>query len=337
MSEIQTLDISWATILKIFLVIFAFYLAYLVREALVLSLFALIISILFEPGIDFLEKRKVPRVLGVILLYGLAFSLLALLIYLPAAQFVSEVRQFVGLFPVYFDELAPPLRSLGVEAFESMEKFVESLGRVAEVISANLLTVLASIFGGISSAVFVISVAIFISLEKGGVERNLILFFPKKYETYVLSLWERTQKKVSAWFLSTLLRSLFVGLVGYLAFLVFKVRYALVLSIFAGVSNIIPVIGPIFATFLILAIVALDSIQKALFAVAAFVLIQQIENNIIGPILTKKFVGLSPALVLISLVVGGQLFGFLGALLGIPLAGVIFEFTTEFLEKRRSP
>jgi predicted PurR-regulated permease PerM len=69
--------------------------------------------------------------------------------------------------------------------------------------------------------------------------------------------------------------------------------------------------------------------------VVAFTLIQQIENSILTPILTKKFVGLSPALVLLSLAIGGKLWGLLGAILAVPLAGILFEFLKDFLNKKR--
>ena len=67
----------------------------------------------------------------------------------------------------------------------------------------------------------------------------------------------------------------------------------------------------------------------------AFFLIQQIEGNIVTPILTKKFVGLSPALVLISLAVGGKLLGILGAILAIPITSILFEFWTDFLKAKK--
>jgi len=87
---------------------------------------------------------------------------------------------------------------------------------------------------------------------------------------------------------------------------------------------------------LIFLTVFLDSISKAIFALFAFVLIQQIEGNILTPILTKKFIDLPPVLVLISLAIGGKLWGILGAILAIPLAGIIYEFLKDFLEKRKA-
>jgi predicted PurR-regulated permease PerM len=82
-------------------------------------------------------------------------------------------------------------------------------------------------------------------------------------------------------------------------------------------------------------IVALESPLQALFVILAFILIQQIEENVLMPLLSKRFIGLPPALVLISLAIGAQFWGIMGAILAIPLAGILFEFLRDFLKKRR--
>ena len=82
-------------------------------------------------------------------------------------------------------------------------------------------------------------------------------------------------------------------------------------------------------------VVAMTSWLKAAFFLAAFIVIQQIEGNILTPVLTKKFIGLPPALVIVSLLVGGKLWGIMGAILAIPLAGIFFEFIGDFLRRRK--
>ena len=99
--------------------------------------------------------------------------------------------------------------------------------------------------------------------------------------------------------------------------------------------DFIPVLGPIFAAVIAFVFIALDSWLKAIFVSIAFVLIQQIEGNILSPILTRKFVGLPPVLVLVSLAIGAKLLGILGAILAIPLAGIIFEFLKDFLKRKK--
>jgi len=113
------------------------------------------------------------------------------------------------------------------------------------------------------------------------------------------------------------------------------VRYPFTLGLFAAVFNFIPYIGPLFTGILLFLIIFPLDVLKTIFVLIAFVLIQLIEGNILSPILMKKIVGLPPALVLVALVVGGKLWGILGAILIIPLAGILFEFFREFLQKRK--
>ena len=95
-------------------------------------------------------------------------------------------------------------------------------------------------------------------------------------------------------------------------------------------------VGPIATGILVFVVVSLDSLTKAVFIAIAFALIQQVENNILTPILSKKFIGLSPILVLASLAIGGTLWGILGAILAVPLAGILFEFLKAFLQQKKT-
>jgi len=335
MNEDRVLDISWGTILKISVAFLFFYIVYLVRDILIWFIFALIISVLFNPAINFLKKIKIPRVLAVIFVYVAFFGILGLVIYWTAPIFVSEIQQFSQLFPQYFEKIAPPLRELGIEAFESMESFTQAIGIMLQKASSDILNALAIIFGGIGSTIFILAIALFLSLEEEGVEKVIGLLSPKKYESFILFLWEKSQRKVSGWFGSRILTSLFVGVAVFITLYLFNVNYSLSLALLAGILDFIPIIGPIFAGLVAFVFVALDSWLKAIFVLIAFILIQQIEGNILSPILTKKFVGLPPVLVLISLSVGAKLLGILGAILAIPLAGILFEFLRDFLKKKK--
>lgn len=335
MSSKQTLDISWGTILKISAVAILLYVLYLIRSILIWFIFALIISILFNPAINFLRKFRIPRVLAVCFVYIAFFGVFSLIIYSIIPLFVSEISQFSQFLPQYFEKISPPLKELGFNAFSDLESFFGLLEGALNKIAANILNVLFIFFGGVMAATFIMALSIYLSIDEKGMEKALLLFFPKKYETYILSLWEGSQKKVNSWFATRILACLFVGIVSLIAFLIFNTGYPFSLALIAGVLNFIPIVGPVLTGVLLFIVVAIDNISKAVFVVIVFVLIQQIENNILTPLLSKKFVGLSPILVLLSLAIGGILWGFLGAILSIPLAGILSEFLKDFLKKKK--
>jgi predicted PurR-regulated permease PerM len=271
----------------------------------------------------------------VVIVYLGIFGILGLLIYATVPVFVSEIQQFSQFFGEYFEKISPPLKSLGLQTFENLESFIATLSSNLEKVTANIFSAFTVVFGGIFSTLFILSVAIFISLEEKLVERSLKVLFPQKYETFIMSLWEKCQRKVSGWFLVKILGCIFVGLLSYIAFLVFSVKYPLGLALLAGILNFIPIIGPLITGILLFIIVALDSFARSIFVLIAFTIIQQIEGNVFTPILSRKFIGLSPLLVLIALAVGGTIWGITGAILAIPLAGILFEFVKDFLEKQK--
>ncbi len=331
----KILDISWNSILKISIAIICFYIAYSIRDVFIWFIFALAISILFNPAINFLQKRMIPRFLASVFIYLSVFGLFSFLIYLMVPLFNSEIGQFLKSFPEYFEKISPPLKGLGFQTFNDINSFMHGLSDSLQKMSENIFNIIFAIFGGFSSFIFVFTTAFFISIEEKAIEKTLILVFPKKYEAYVLSLWERCESKISGWFGARVLASLFVGSLSYLALLIFNVKYPALLGLFAGVFNFVPFVGPLVTGILFFVIVAPTEMLKSIFVVITFIIIQQIENNILSPFLMRKIIGVPPALVLISLLVGAKLWGVMGAFLAIPLFGILFEFLREFLEKRR--
>lgn len=335
MEDERVLDISWGTLLKIATVFLGFYILYSIKDILLWILFGLIISILFNPLISFLERRRVPRVIGTLFVYVGIFAIFSLILYAIIPVLIRETQQFTHLFPQYFEKLAPPLRGLRIEAFDSFETFTQALQDWLVRASSSIFGAVISFFGGIFSTVTIFAMAIFFSIEEKEVRRAMDLLAPRGKESYFLNLWERCQQRTAAWFGARALSSLFVGLITFIMLNIFGMEYAAVLGLFAGLMDIIPVLGPIFSGGIIILLTALNYPAKAFLILVALVLIQQIEGNIITPILTKKMVGLPAILVLIALLVGGRLWGVLGAILAIPLVGVIYEFLKDFLKQRK--
>ncbi|MDD5606377.1 MAG: AI-2E family transporter [Candidatus Pacebacteria bacterium] len=327
------LDISWESILKIFITILAFYILYSIKEIVIWIIFALIISILFEPAIIFLKKKKIPRILGTILIYIGFFGILGFLGYLIIPFFATEIRGFIDIIPGYFEKIYPPLQDMGF--FEATKGELSAFEQTLETMALNIFSFLFTLFGGVLSAIFIITTSFFLSLEENNIEKGIILLFPKKHEAYALSLWAKCQKKVSAWFLARIIACIFVGFISYIVFFLFNIEYPLILAVLAAILNFIPYIGPLITAILLFLILAPVNFIQAVFVLVAFFLIQQVEAYVLSPLLMKKAVGVSPSLVLISLLIGAQLWGFLGAILIIPLVGIVSEFIKEFLQRKK--
>jgi len=335
MSEEKTLNLSWDICLKLTVLIVFLYFLYLIKNLAIWFIFALVLAILFNFPIDFLERKRIPRVLATIIVYFGLLAILAFFFYKTAPVFLSEIKQFSSNLPLYLQKVSPYLEKVGIRFVQDSQSFFSFLESNLEKAGENIFNALAAIFGGMGATLFIVFLAFFLSLEKNFLERVLSNFTPSRYQQYLFNLLPRVRKKVSGWFLSRVIGALFVGILSYLILRILNVKYAFILSMIAGILDFIPYLGPIIAGVIISLIVMITSFSQAIFVLVGFIIIQQLEGNLLIPLLSKKIIGVPPALVLVALIIGAKLWGFLGAILAVPLAGILVEFLKDFLKKKK--
>jgi len=337
MEKEQVLDISWGTIVKIFIAIFVFYFIYLTKEIALWFFFALAISVLLDPAINFLRKFWMPKVIAVLLVYFSIFGILGILIYATAPIFISELKQLSQHLPDYFVQISPVLQQMGIDTAQTFDSFTQLLVNGLAQGSKGILSAVATFFGGLYSTAFILTTAIFLSLEDNAPEKFLTLLSPKKYEENITAIFERAQKKISGWFGARIISCVFVGVASFIVFYIFGVKYAFILALISGILNFVPYIGPWITTALLIVFIAVSSgsWMVLLYVMIAVLLIQEIDNKLLTPLLMKKMVDVPPVLVLISLLIGAKILGFLGTIFAVPVFGIIYEFLREFLEKKK--
>jgi len=333
MEKIISFNLNWRTIWKIIFAIIFIYVLYIVKDIIIWFVFALILGILFNYLIDILEKKKVPRMVSAPAPYIGVFALLSFFIYKTAPIIFNELTDFSNNLPAYLRKISPFFEKIGVDIFRNKTVFMQTIQEALAKRGNSMMDSLFSIFGSAASTALVLAMAFFISLERNFVAKMLAVFTPPEKEERVIALWRKARRKVSGWFITRLVGVVFVGAGTYIILAVFNVKYAFVLSLIAGVLDLVPIIGPLIAGIAIFFLVSLNSFAQALFAGAAFVVVQQLENNLLFPILFKKLAGIPPVLVLMALAIGGELWGVTGAILGIPLAGVLYEIIKDYFHK----
>lgn len=335
MSE-QTLEISWQTIVKVLAACFVVYILFLTRNVAVWFLFALTISLLLDPLINFLRWLRFPKILAVVTVYVCIFGALGLVAYLVSPIFLFELAQFSKNIPDYLEKINPILKNVGIETTQNFQDTTSLLMSGLQQSSTGIVRAITTFFGGVYSTFLIFAIAFFISLEDRGTERVLAFLAPKKYKEYVVHLFERAQLKVSGWFGARIISCLFMGAASFTTFYLLGIKYAFTLALISGVLNFIPYIGPTISLVLAVLFVGISSSWiVAGYMLVIILIIQEIENKALTPLLMKKFMDLPPVLVLLSLLIGGTLFGFLGTVFAVPIFGIIFEFSKEFLERRR--
>lgn len=332
---ITMLDISWRAIFKIFIVAILFYILYLIRGVLVWMFLALIISILINPWINSLEKRRIPRSVGAPLVYFLLLFVIALLIYAMTPSLISELEFLSKNLLIYINEVPEFLNKMGINSLQDIAALNLSLQDSLIKVSSNIINVFSVLFGSVFAGITVFSMALFMSIEEREIIRGIKMVAPKGFEEDAISRWQRSQDQVVAWFGSRVFCAIAVTIMTFILCVSLDIKLALSLSIISGVLNFIPIIGPIASAVLVMTFALMDSWTKLVIAGIFLILIQQIETNILTPILTKRMVGLPNVLVLSSILIGGILGGIVGALLAIPFAGIFFEATKEYLYRKK--
>jgi len=229
------------------------------------------------------------------------------------------------------------LQQLGIDTTQTFDNSTQLLIGGLTQSSKGVMGAVATFFGGLASTAFILTAAFFLSLEEDAFKNFLTLVLPRKYEENIVALFQRAQNKISGWFGARIISCVFVGAASFIVYFIFGVKYAFILALISGVLNFVPYIGPWITTILLVLFIAVSSGSwlTVMYVLIAVFVIQELDNKLLTPLLMKKMVDVPPVLVLVSLLVGAKLFGFLGTIFAVPVFGIIYEFIKEFLEKRR--
>lgn len=341
------ISITAGTIFTVLLIIGGAYIFWLLRDLVLLVLTAIVIASAIEPGVAFFIKYRVPRFVAALLVYVLVFGSVFAVLYLFFPPIIADAAGFLSAMPQYLDTInnsTPSFSNItGATPFSGgqggAQSFVQTLLSFQSVFSASSIGVLqlfVTFFGGIFSLVMIIVLSFYFALQDTGVDDFIRLVMPVKYEEYYVDLWKRSQKKIGLWMQGQILLSVIVGILVYLGLLIIGIPYALLLSVFTAMAEIIPVFGSIIAGVVAVIVAYSDGgVSLGLIVAGLFIVVNQFESNLIYPLIVKKIVGIPPLLVIVALIAGYTLAGFLGVLLSVPVAAVVLEFITDFDKRKR--
>lgn len=341
-------NISTGTMIRACIVLGAAWAVFLLRDTIFAVIAAIFISSAVDPGIKWFEDRKIPRVIGVVIIYLASLLLVGFILLFVLPSFLSEASALVANIPSYIDQINNFIPILDQSILNGYVPLLQELAtRIAAIgtatsLSGGTFSASATLFssaGALANAsvtfLFIIVLSFYFSVTRDGVDHFLRIIAPIKHEEYVISLWTRTKKKIGAWMQGQIFLGALVGSLVFILLSILHVKHALTLGILAGLFEIIPVFGPVLAAIPGVAFALLDGgLPLGLWALLIYVLIQQFENHIFYPLVVRKMVGISPILVIISLVVGYNLAGFMGAILSVPLSVLLIEYVNDIEKKK---
>jgi len=323
----QKTEISSKTI--IFTVFFLIFLKaiWLIRELIYALFLAFIFMSALKPAVRFLEKNKFPRSLAVISVFLTAIFTIVFAGVFVIPPLVQESLIFFKNFPNLINNILP---------FFSFYFNLEPLTKFLPNLTENFIKIISSVF---SNVIFLISTLLFtfyFLLEEKFLKIFLEKFLEEKQAQKIVDISTRIEKRMGAWVWGELVLMTVIGIMSYVGLSLLRVRYTLPLAIIAGILEIVPIIGPTISTVPAFFVAASSSWFLGLSVIALYFLIQQLENNLIVPVVMKKAVGLNPIITLIALTIGGKLGGVLGILLSVPAALLIETILVELAKIKQS-
>jgi predicted PurR-regulated permease PerM len=322
----------------------ALELLWIARHVLTWILISLFLALALNPAVEFFQRHGVRRRgLAAGLTYLLAILAIGGISALFVPTLVHQANSFVDKLPDYVHDLTSGRGRLGFletkyQVVEKVKKGVHG-GGAAKVLglSGAALSVTKGVVTGIVATVTIAFMTFFMLLEGPVWVERLLGALPAGSRERWRAVLRDVYRTVGGYVTGNLLISLIAGVTTTIVLLLLGVPYAVALGLIVAILDLIPLAGATLAAIIISAVAFLHSIVAGIIVVVFFVIYQQIENHLLQPIVYGRTVQLSPLAVLISVLIGAELAGVLGALAAIPVAGTIQVLLVDWNRHRRPP
>jgi predicted PurR-regulated permease PerM len=303
---------------------------------------AVFLALALDPAVRFLQERGVRRRgAAAAVIYTSAILVAGLIAALLVPPLIDEAEGLSDAIPGYVEDITAGRGPLGFlerdyEIVERVRSGLESNG--ASLLGGGAGTVLdigRGVLTGVIGFVTIMFLTLFMILEgPTWVERGLGLMRPESRPRW-RNIGHRIAQTVSGYVTGNLLLSVIAGVSSTLVMLIVGVPFPLALGLVVAVLDLIPLAGATLAGLLLTTVGLLTSVQAGIVLLVFFVLYQQVENHVLQPLVYGRTVQLSPLVVLISILIGSEVAGVLGALGAIPVAGTLQILLVDWLEHRR--
>jgi predicted PurR-regulated permease PerM len=342
MTESPRQLIAW-TITMVALAVAAVAALYFALHALVLIYVAVLIAMGFSPLVRAIEHqqlvpvgtRRLPRWLAILVVYllivGLAVGVAAMVI--PPLS--DQARDLWRNLPSHVDRAQDFLVERGLLTHRvTLEEAVRQVpGRSASAVG-TVATAVGSVASAVIAFVTVLILAFYLLVDSAALFAGFARLFPLPRRPKVIELSREISEKVSAWMLGQAILAGTIGASSAIGLYLIGVPYFYVLALVSAVGETIPVVGPILAAIPATIAAFTISPKAGLAVIIFFVVQQQTENHLLVPKIMARQVGVSPVVVIVALLIGGSLFGVLGAVLAVPTAAILQVVLQELLDER---
>lgn len=339
--EVKKIEIGSSTIFRVILIALGFWLVFLLREIIFLLIGAFVIASAIEPLARRLRRFRVPRAMSVVIVYLFVLFMLSLAVVLIAPAVAQQTAQLAQSLPSVWSSLQD---KLGLHTFVGSDQVLQGIQSSLSKVSDNVGNVGVSIFkqtgafvSGIFSIIFMLIIAFYLVLEEDALKKVFRLIVPVNHMNYIEMVIDRVQIQLGRWVLAQLVLAVVIGTTATIGLWLLGVQHALALGIFAGVLEIIPVIGPIVSGVVGTIIALSQSLFLGVGVAIFYVVMQQFENHFLVPNIMRKATGLNPLVTLIAILIGAKVAGTVGVILSVPIATIVSIIVSDFFRTASAP
>jgi predicted PurR-regulated permease PerM len=347
-TPVRVVELRPRTILRALLIVLGVALAlevvWIARHVVAWIVIALFLALALDPFVGWIQRRgRIPRGAAI----GIAYLVVLVVIVGVGASFipklVDEVNGFVQALPDYVHDLTRGRGRLGFleTKYHVVEKVREQVkdGGASRILglSGAALSITKSIITIIAATVTIVFLTFFMLLEGRSWVERLYSFFPEESQPRWRHVGHDIYRTVGGYVTGNILISLIAGGSITIVLLIMGVPYAVALGLIVAFLDLIPLAGATVAGVIVCVVAFLHTVPAGIVVLVFFVVYQQIENHFLQPVIYGRTVQLSPLTVLVSVLVGAELAGVLGALAAIPVAGTLQVIVRDQIAHRRHP
>lgn len=326
-------------ILVIFLIFILYFKIETINSVVNIILISLIFSYSLKPIRNILTERLRlnKRVASIIIILGI-FIIIGIFLYILIPSILKEsnnITDIIGNIDDYIDVLYSKLKINEIEFLKNIYVIInEKLNTFLVTFSESFLTNILEGIENIISLAIIPIVTYYFLVDGELLFHKLLLILPTEKRIVIKKVLTHIDKVLSRYIVSQLFLSLIIGVITSIALLILGVDFAIPLGIFNGILNIIPYFGPIIGGIPAVFVALISSPKRALFTALVVFLIQQIEGNILSPKITGDSTNMHPIIIIILLLIGEKLGGFVGMIIAVPIGviiKVIYEDINDYL------
>lgn len=307
----------------------------------------ILIAWLFDPMVDFFEKKKLPRIVGCIIAYLIFIGILALIIFLVVPSFIDQIADFVSSIPNFLGEakdfisgtLSSFSSSTDIDVSAVKKQIFDSLETIGTSLTTSLpntiLSIGKSIVSGGASAILGLMVGFYLLYDYDKVSRGILDMIPKKYHEDAKDLYKRINHSLREYITGLLSVMSLVFISQSICLTIAGLEAPLVFALFCALTDIIPYFGPyIGAIPAVLAGFAISPFT-GICCIISIVIVQLLENNFYQPLIMGHAMKLHPVTIMLGLLIFQHFFGIIGMIIATPVIAtikVIFTFIDEKIE-----